>query len=77
MYNDNILNKLYNMSRSTKFYLKNRYLLEKLINSTAKNNPKQKTIKEIVEKYDTVYVNGHQYTNDSKIKDVIKNGFKK
>jgi hypothetical protein len=65
------------MSRSTKFYLKNRYLLEKLINSTAKNNPKQKTIKEIVEKYDTVYVNGHQYTNHSKIKDVIKNGFKK
>jgi hypothetical protein len=48
-----------------------------LINSTAKNNPKQKPIKEIVEKYDTVYVNGHQYTNDSKVKDVIKNGFKK
>lgn len=45
MYNEDILNKLYQMSRNTKFYLKNRYILEKLINCVIKPNPKQKPVK--------------------------------
>lgn len=58
MYNEEILGRMYALSRDVKFYLKNRYLLEKLINSQGKPNPKQKCVREIVEHYDTVYVNG-------------------
>jgi hypothetical protein len=45
MYNDNILHKLYGRTKDTKFYLKNRYILEKLINGNSKPNPKQKSVK--------------------------------
>jgi hypothetical protein len=49
---------MYEWSKETKFYLRNRYILEKLINMDCENKIGKKPMREIIEKYDTVYVNG-------------------
>ena len=78
MFNPKILDKLYDWSLETKFYLKNRYLLESILNVTSKTPAsKKKNVKDIVERYDTVYVNGKPHHSSSKDSHIIKLGPRK
>ena len=78
MYNKEILGKLYEWSMYPKFYLKNRYLLENILNVEQKAPVLNKTcLKEIVEKYDTAYVNGKPFHEKSKESHIMKQGLKK
>ena len=77
MFNSDILEKLYEWSVETKFYLKNRYLLENIINGKSKAAINKKQVREIVEKYDTVYVNGRPFSENAKDSQIIKHGLKK
>lgn len=70
------MQKLYNFSKCTKFYLKNRYILEKLINGKTKVNNKKKSIKSIYEHYDTSYVNGRDLKNGD-VSEIIEEGMTK
>lgn len=78
MFNKEILEKMYAWSIDPKFYLKNRYLLENILNVEQKSKTVKKTdVKEIVEKYDTSYVNGKPFHAKSKDSHIIKHGLKK
>ena len=84
IYNEDILDKLYEWSIDTEFYLRNRYILENVVNNEKiqekeKSSLKKvkKNIKDITEKYDAVYVNGEGLKNLQKSSHIIKEGLKK